>query len=93
MMEKLLAALTLGVCIVLLLRLFAGERWRRRSDAFARRTWARARGRTLYVWHWRESRRRAEQAAEEAIRRARVRMERDGNVYRPDAFQEPRKPH
>jgi hypothetical protein len=93
MMEKLLAALTLLVCLVLLLRLFMGERWRQRSDAFARRTWGRMRGRVLYLWYWRESRRRSAQAAEEAIRRARVRMERDGNVYRPDAFQEPRKPH
>ena len=93
MMEKLLATITLGVCIVALLRLFMGDRWRRRSDAFARGLFARVRHRALHLWHWRASRRRAALAADEAIRRARARMERDGNVYRPDAFREPRKPH
>jgi hypothetical protein len=93
MVEKLLAVLTLVVCIVMLVRLLIGDRWRRRFDAFARGMWVRLRARVRYLWHWRESRRRAAAAAEQAIRRARLGMERDGNVYRPDAFQEPRKPH
>lgn len=93
MIEKLLAAAMFFLCIVLLVRLFIGVERRRRWDRAARKAWAAMRGRATYLWHWRASRQRAAVAAEEAIRRARAKMERDGNVYRPDAFREPRKPH
>lgn len=92
-MDKLPAALTLIVCIVLLVRMFVGERARRRIDRAGGAAWGWLRSRAFYLWHWRESRRRAAREAEDAIQRARRRMEREGNVYRPDAFQEPRKPH
>jgi hypothetical protein len=93
MIEKLPAAVMFVICMFLLVRLFVGAPRQRRWDNALRRAWAALRGRALYVWHWRESRRRATLAAEEAIRRARARMERDGNVVRPDSFQKPRKPH
>lgn len=93
MIEKLLAAATLLLCIVLMVRLSIGAKRRHRLDSTARKAWAAARGRAAYLWYWRASRRRAALAAEEAIRRAQAKMERDGNVYRPDAFREPRKPH
>lgn len=92
-MEKLPAALTLVVCIVLLARMMVGQRSRRRMDHAGVAAWNWLRSRAMYAWRWRESRRRAEQEAQEAIRRARRRLEREGNVYRPDAFHEPRKPH
>lgn len=93
MIEKFLAALLLLVCAVMLARLCVGLQRRRLFDALARQAWALARGRALYVWHWRTSRKRAELAAEEAIRRARLKREREGNIVRPEAFREPRKPH
>ena len=93
MIEKLLAGAMALLCIVLLVRLFIGEPLRRRCDRAALQAWSVTRAWFHQVWHWRASRRRAALAAEEAIRRARARMERDGNVYRPDAFREPRKPH
>lgn len=93
MIEKLPAALTLAVCIVMLVRLMLGGSKRSQFDRGAARAWARLRGQARYLWHWRTTRRRAAAEAEEAIRRARMRLEREGNVYRPDAFQEPRKPH
>ena len=92
-MDKLPAALTLTVCIVLLVRMVLSARSRRRLDRAGMAVWGWMRGRAYYLWHWRESRRRAQREADEAIQRARRRLERDGNVYRPDAFQEPRKPH
>ena len=93
MIEKLLAGAMALLCVVLLVRMFIGEILRRRCDRAALRAWSFTLAWFLDVWHWRASRRRAALAAEDAIRRARARMERDGNVYRPDAFREPRKPH
>ncbi len=93
MIEKLLAGAMALLCVVLLVRLLIGEQQRRRCDRAALRAWSFTRAWFHYVWHWRASRRRAALAAEEAIHRARASMERDGNVYRPDAFREPRKPH
>jgi hypothetical protein len=92
-MDKLPAVLTLAVCIVLLVRMMLGQTLRRRADRIGAAAWNMLRARARYLWHWRESRRRAEREAEQAIQRARRRLEREGNVYRPDAFQEPRKPH
>jgi len=93
MIEKILAAVMFVICMFLLVRLLIGAPRQRRWDCALLHAWAVVRGRVLYVWHWRASRRRAALAAEEAIRRARWRMERDGNVVRPDSFHKPRKPH
>lgn len=99
MFEKSLAVLVATVCLVLLVRLFMPERHRRRLDATARRGWQAGRAWALRVWRWRSSRRAAARMAEEAIHRARGGVERDGNVYRPKSFREPRdsreprKPH
>ena len=99
MLEKILAALIASVCLVLLVRLFMPERHRWRLDAAARRGWQASRDWVLWVWRWRSSREKAARIAEEAIRRARDGVEREGNVYRPKSFRaprdsrEPRKPH
>lgn len=93
LLEALLAAVALAVSVVLLLRLALGERRRQRFDAAARRTWQRCRATALRTYRWRATRRQAAQAAEEAIHRARHGVQRDGNVYRPKSFREPRKPH
>lgn len=89
MIQKLYAGLVLAVCVVLLLRLLIGERRRWRVDAALRRAWAATRRRGLALIHWRASRRAAAEAAEQAIRRARMQSERDGNVVRPKSFQKP----
>ena len=94
MTEQSLAIVVLVICVVLLGRL-AMSPWRRaRMDA-----WAAQKGNALRVHAMRLTRRRkaqahATQVAEEAIRKARHRAQRDGNVVRPDAFRrDPRKPH
>ncbi len=97
MFEKIFAGLVIAVCAVLLLRLMIGERRRYRFDAAARRAWAALRHfglwlqrRALSLYHWRSSRQRAAQAAEEAIRRARSTDGAwDGNVYKPKSFRKP----
>lgn len=99
MIEKPLAALVAAVCLVLLVRLFMPERYRWRLDAAAKRVWWSTRAWALRVWHWRSSRKEAASMAEEAIRRARGGVEREGNVYRPKSFSDrrdtgdSRKPH
>jgi hypothetical protein len=93
LLEALLAAAALAACVVLLVRLALGDRRRYRFDASARRAWQRSRATTLRLYRWRATRREAAQAAEEAIHRARHGVQRDGNVYRPKSFREPRKPH
>ena len=90
MPEKTLAALIASVCLVLRVRLFLPERHRWRLDAAARRGWQVSRDWALRVWRWRSSRKKAARIAEEAIRRARDGVEREGNVYRPRSFREPR---
>jgi hypothetical protein len=96
MAEKIIAALTIAVCTVLLLRLCLGARLRHRFDAKARSAWWTTRRAALNVWHWRSSRREAKQTAHEAIQRAQRKaasaFERDGNVYKPDAFQKSKQP-
>lgn len=90
MAEKTLAAITILVCLVLLLRLCMGERLRCRFDVTARRVWGRMRRTALGLWHWRASRHKAQQEADAAIkhaqRKAASAFERDSNVYKPDAF-------
>ena len=99
MFQQIFAGLALAVCALLLLRLVIGERRRYRFDAAARRLWFRLRRfglalqrKLLSLWHWRSSRRKAAQAAEETIRRARgAEGSWDGNVYKPKSFRKP--PH
>lgn len=94
MIDQLLAGAVLTVCAGLLVRLLAGADRRARFDAAARRAWQAGRQHLLSLWHWRARRNAAAREAAEAIRRAaRKDAERDGNVIRPSAFREPRKPH
>lgn len=83
------------VCVLMLARLFAGERIRHRVDAVLIRAWQGLRRRVLKLVRWRSSRKAAAQATEEVIRRARTKAagEWEGNVYKPDSFKRPRKPH
>lgn len=102
MLEKSFAMLVAIVCLVLLVRLTLPERYRWRFDAWAQHAWRAFHDGWHHLWHWRSSRKEAARIAEEAIRRARTGVERDGNVLRPKAFKqardsrdsgEPRKPH
>jgi hypothetical protein len=90
MAEKIIAGITIAVCAVLLLRLCLGARLRYRLDATARNAGSAMRRTALNLWHWRSARREAQQAADAAIQRAQRKaasaFERDGNVYKPDAF-------
>jgi hypothetical protein len=92
-MEPILAALVLALCAGLLLRLALGERSRQRVDARLRRIGWALRREAARLWTWRDQRRRAAREAEQAIRRAQRKAERDGNVVRPESFKGPRKPH
>jgi hypothetical protein len=85
-LEKLVPAIVVAACLVLLLRLVLGERRRNRFDrAIAR--WSRStRRRVDGLFTWNAGRRRARRAADEVIRRAREGGEWDGNVYRPKSF-------
>jgi hypothetical protein len=96
MAEKILAALGLLVCLVLLLRLGLAPRRRQRLDHRARQGWTALRLRVRGMqgfWRRRRHRKEAASEAEAAIRRAREGIGRDGNVIRPKSFKRPRKPH
>lgn len=81
-------------CLVLLLRLVLGARRRARFDAAFKAMGRQLRRRALLLWHWRSSRQAAAKATQDAIERARrIRGTQEGNVYTPDAFKDPRKPH
>lgn len=84
MVEKLLAAIGLALCLALLLRMVLPAPTRRRWDAFWLGLWQGARDR---VQRWRSGP-DARQQAHDAIERARRRsaVQRDGNVIRPKAF-------
>lgn len=86
--EKLLAGLVLAFCVVMLLRLVLGPARRQRFDRFFRNLWAGLRARAVALWRWPRSRRKAQQLADDAIRRAREGRW-DGNVYTPDQFKKP----
>lgn len=96
LIEKIFAAAMLAVCLMLLARLFAGERRRARFDAAWRafraplRRWLRRRAKAeAETGHA-----RAERLAREAIERARQRADGgawDGNVYRPGSFTKKKK--
>lgn len=89
MVEKVLAGIVLALCVGLFVRLLVGERRRYRLDAWLQRSAATLAQRARLLWHWRRTRREAQRAADEAIRRARGEVERDGNVYRPKSFRKP----
>lgn len=93
MIEPLLAGVTVAVCIALLVRLCLGAPRRQRFDAFMQGAWAAGRRGATTVWLWRSRRKAAARAAQEAIRRARADVQRDGNVYKPKSFRDPGKPH
>ena len=93
MFEKVIAGLALAVCVALLLRLALPTRLQRRLDAAWRRGVTGSRQLLRRLWFWRSHRQTAAREAEEAIRRAQRKVQRDGNVIRPDSFKGPRKPH
>ncbi|MBX3606285.1 MAG: hypothetical protein KF788_13475 [Piscinibacter sp.] len=89
MVEKVLAGVVVVVCIGLFVRLLIGERRRYRLDAWLQRQGTLLARRARGLWHWRSSRKQAQRVADEAIRRARGEVERDGNVYKPKSFRKP----
>ncbi|RRS06257.1 hypothetical protein EIP75_01330 [Aquabacterium soli] len=91
--DKFLAGTIAAICLLLLVRLLVGARRRQRLDRSALGLWHGLRRRVLGLVNSRKHRRSAEQAAQEAIRRARDGVERKGNVYTPKSFNKPRKPH
>lgn len=94
MPEKIIAAIMLAGCLVLLLRVFLGTRRRARFDAAVARFSARLGRGTDTLIGLPASRRRARREAEAAIRRAREGGGQwDGNVYRPKSFKKDRKLH
>lgn len=84
-----LAGVVLASCVFLFVRLLVGARRRDRLDAWLRRVGRALAQRARAAWHWRAARREAQRVADEAIRRARGEVERDGNVYRPKSFKKP----
>ena len=96
MIQMLLTAIGLAICVVLMLRLCLGARRQQRFDAAMHRAMQACRKSALWIYRWRSSRRDAANLAQDAISRARdssERVEREGNVYRPQSFRGPRKPH
>ena len=91
--EQILAGLVVATCLVMLLRLVIGPSRRARLDRAGIRAWYWARWKAQSLTRWRRSSKEAARVADEAIRRARGEVERDGNVYRPKDFRDPRKPH
>jgi len=89
MFERILAAIGLAMCVLLLVRLLIGPRRRVRLDARLRQTWLATRRRAHTLRRWRSTRREAARVANEAIRRARGRGEWDGNVYTPKDLRKP----
>ncbi len=90
MPEKIIAALMLAGCLVLLARVFIGERRRARFDAAIARFSARMGRRTDRLFTAPAAQRRAKREAQAAIDRARN-GEWDGNVYRPKSFKNGKK--
>ena len=86
--ERLLAGLTLALCIFLLVRLAVGARRRERLDAAVRRAALATRFHAVRLWHWPARRHEAKRSAEEAIRRAKGGTW-EGNVYKPRSFRKP----
>lgn len=84
--DRVFAAVVLAACVLLLVRLLIGVRWRARVDNTLRRAMLAVRTGVVSIRHRRE----AARVAEEAIERARKRGgEWEGNVYKPDSFRKP----
>jgi hypothetical protein len=88
--QTVLASLGLLLCIALMLRMALPEKRRQRLDAFVFDAWHRMVRGLRHIGRRRALRREAQQAADQAIRRARE-VRRDGNVYRPQSFKQPPK--
>ena len=87
--DKLLAALGLIACLVLLARLAIGPRWRRRIDARLQQAAHKVSQRVRALWRQRRLHNQATRETEALIRRARQarpRVRREGEVCRPDAL-------
>ncbi len=89
MNEKIFAFAGLAICVLGLLRLLLGARRREWVDAVVRQRLTRI----AQAWRWMQLRRQAVREADDAIRRARHGVSREGNVYKPEAFRRPKKPH
>ena len=95
MLQNVLAALGLLVCLTLLLRMALPAPWQQRFDAFWHRVgWRlRALGQGIRLrWQALRSGRQARREAADAIERARrgsPPVQRDGNVIRPERFGKP----
>lgn len=95
--ERVLAGVIAGVCLAMLGRLMLGERRRARLDRTLLDLLSSLRLMGQRLWRWRAHRRAATEAAQvarQAIERARHRVDKQGNVYTPEAFKdrEPRRP-
>jgi hypothetical protein len=85
--EKIFAAVVVGFCVLLLLRMLLRPRRRGRVDASVRRAAALWQQRLRHALVWPGAELRARRETREAIRRARrSASERDGNVHRPKVF-------
>lgn len=96
MTEKVLAWMTAVACLLMLARLVVGESRRSHLDRFASRCAKAVRRQALAIYHWRQIRQAKVNAAEEAraaIERARHKVRKAGNVYTPESFKGPKKPH
>ena len=103
MLQTVLAAIGLTICIAMALHMVLPRRARLRVDAGLDRVGAWLRGQIDRATGWRRRQRQTRAAAmeaERAIRRARESSSRekpegewDGNVYRPKSFEKPKKPH
>jgi hypothetical protein len=89
MNEKILAWTGLVLCLLGLVRLLLGARWRELLDAFVQKRISKM----ANAWRWVRLRRQAVREAEKVIRRARQGVTREGNIYKPEAFKRPKKPH
>jgi hypothetical protein len=87
LIEKIFAAVMVGACVLLLLRMLLKPGRRARVDASIRRGSERWQRRLRRFVAWPGAELRARRETKEAIRRARrTASERDGNVVRPKAF-------
>lgn len=96
MTEKVLAWSAAAACLLMLVRLFIGERQQAKLDRFALRMFRIVRRRVMAIYHWRATRQAQADAAEAArvvIERARHKVSKAGNVYTPESFKGPKKPH
>jgi hypothetical protein len=94
MTDQLFPLVIAVLCLLMLARLALGDTRRARLDRALIRmaqTWRR---RALALWYWRSARQAAAKATQEAMNRARrAQVDKEGNVYKPEAFKGPRKPH